>query len=140
MFPAPSTLIAKGRVHAWAGIIRDRERSRAPMNPVRHDAAMDAHGDPRHELRVLELLDALVVALERHAEVGETIASSADAQEAVRRLQDLLGVSELAAVEVSNIQWRKWTREERAKLRSRRDELLARRDDLIARRDSNRPN
>jgi DNA gyrase/topoisomerase IV subunit A len=93
-------------------------------------------GDPRNELQVLELLDALVTALDRHAEVGETIASSADAQEAVRRLQDLLGVSETAAIEVLNVQWHRWTRNGRTELRARRDELLARRDDLLARRDA----
>jgi DNA gyrase/topoisomerase IV subunit A len=97
---------------------------------------MDASADPRNELFELELLDALVMAQERHAEVGETISSCADSQEAVLRLQDLLGVSESAAAEVLNSQWRRLTRDERTELRSRRDQLLARRDDLIAQRDS----
>jgi DNA gyrase/topoisomerase IV subunit A len=93
----------------------------------------------RNDELALEILAALVAALERHAEVGETIISSADEQEAARRLQDLLGASEMAAVEVMNMQWRRWTRDGQTELQSRRDELLARRDDLIARRDSSDP-
>jgi DNA gyrase/topoisomerase IV subunit A len=106
------------------------------MSAVRHDAAMEAHSDPRNDLAALELLDALVAALDRRVEVGEAITSSADEHVAVRRLQDLLGVSESPAKEVLNMQWRRWTRDGQAELRSRRDELLARRDDLIARRDA----
>ncbi len=84
--------------------------------------------DLRDVLARLELLDAVVSALERHAEVGETIASRADETEAARRLQDLPGVSETAAVEVLNMPWRRWARDGQRELRPRRDEQIVRRD------------
>ena len=97
---------------------------------------MGAQEDLRDVLARLELLDAVVSALERYAEVGETIAACADETDAARRLQDLLGVSETAAVKVLSMPWRRWTRDGQRELRSRRDEQLVRRDELIARRDS----
>lgn len=75
----------------------------------------------------LEILDALVAALERRSVVLEAIESSDEAEDAVRRLRELLGVSEAAASEVLNMQWRRLTCQERARIYEYRDALRARR-------------
>jgi DNA gyrase/topoisomerase IV subunit A len=97
---------------------------------MRHHAEMD--GDPEldqreHDGRLLELLDAIAAALERRSEVLAVVESSDEEEEAVRRLTELLGVSELAAVEVLNMQWRRLTRQGRAEIYERRDSLRDRR-------------
>jgi hypothetical protein len=60
----------------------------------------------------------------RHLEMLE---SSDEAEDAMRRLRDLLGVSADVASEVLNIQWRRLTRQGSAELIERRDALRARR-------------
>lgn len=96
---------------------------------MRHHAEMDR--DPELDQRELdgrlEILDALVAALERRSVVLEAIESSDEAEDAVRRLRELLGVSEAAASEVLNMQWRRLTCQERARIYEYRDALRARR-------------
>jgi DNA gyrase/topoisomerase IV subunit A len=82
---------------------------------------------PEFDGRQLEILDALVAAFERRSEVLEAIESSDEEQDAVQRLSELLGVTETAASEILNMQWRRLTRQGRAEIYERRDALRARR-------------
>jgi DNA gyrase/topoisomerase IV subunit A len=71
----------------------------------------------------LELLDALLAALDRRDEVSDVVSASEDTDQAVERLRELLGVSPLAAVEILNMQWRRFTHDERQMLQDRISEL-----------------
>jgi DNA gyrase/topoisomerase IV subunit A len=98
------------------------------LGGMRHDAVVD--GDPEfdrreHVARELDILEGLTAALERWIAVSEVIEASDDTEDAVRRLRDLLGVSETVASEVLNTQWRRLTRQNRAEIIERRDELRA---------------
>jgi DNA gyrase/topoisomerase IV subunit A len=81
------------------------------------------HRDPELVQRELELLDAIASAIERRTVVLAAIESSDDAEDAVRRLTELLGVSAAAASEILNMQWRRLTRQGRAEIYQRRDAL-----------------
>jgi DNA gyrase/topoisomerase IV subunit A len=97
---------------------------------IRHHAEMDRHPefDQRELAQHLEMLDAFVAALESRSVVSEAIEASEDQDDAVRRLRDLLGVSEAAASDILNIPWRRLTRQGRAELYERRDALRDRHD------------
>jgi DNA gyrase/topoisomerase IV subunit A len=82
--------------------------------------------DPDQEwagARQLELLDAMLAALDRRDEVSDVVSASEDSEHAVARLCELLGVSPLAAVEILTMQWRRFTRAVRQEIQSRIDEL-----------------
>jgi DNA gyrase/topoisomerase IV subunit A len=77
----------------------------------------------RERLLELELLEALVAALDRRNEVSDVVSASEDSDHAVERLRELLGVSAVAAVEILNIQWRRFTRAEKQGLQDRISQL-----------------
>ena len=79
----------------------------------------------------LAIIEVLLLALERRGELGDAIAAAADAEAAVDEVQQILGVAREPAIEVLNMQWRRWTSEGRRELAHRRDELQARRDELM---------
>jgi DNA gyrase/topoisomerase IV subunit A len=84
--------------------------------------------DPDHRktaMARIEILDALLLSLDRRHEVADLIADSTDELEARDRLRELLQISEVAATEVLNMQWRRSTREGRSELQLRRDEQVA---------------
>jgi DNA gyrase/topoisomerase IV subunit A len=83
---------------------------------------VDPHQDVARA-RKLELLDALLAALDRREEVSDVVSASEDSDRAVERLRELLGVSPLAAVEILNMQWRRFTRDGRQELLDRINEL-----------------
>lgn len=71
----------------------------------------------------LELLDAFVLAIERRTEVLDLIADSESAEAAREGLCALLGVSDLAATAVLDLQARRFARLEAQRIRDERDEL-----------------
>jgi DNA gyrase/topoisomerase IV subunit A len=79
----------------------------------------------------LAIFEALLLALERRGELGDAIAASADATAALSEVQQILGVPREHAIEVLNMQWRRWTSADRRELAHRRDELVARRAELL---------
>jgi DNA gyrase/topoisomerase IV subunit A len=79
----------------------------------------------------LAIINVLLLALERRGELGDAIAAAADAEAALNEVQQILGVPREHAIEVLNMQWRRWTSAERRELASRRDELQARRAELL---------
>ncbi len=98
---------------AWLGS-EARARSAAATNPA------------GLEEERLTLLDALVLAADRRAEVADLVAAAENPTAAVRNVQRLLGVSREAATDVLNTQLRRWTRADREDLVRRRDELRGR--------------
>lgn len=85
---------------------------------------MDAERQTAAKQRI-EILDALLLSLDRRNEVAEVIAASDDPFEAQERVRELLGISDLGAMEVLNMQWRRTTRKDREESRTRRDETAA---------------
>lgn len=79
--------------------------------------------DPRIERERLEVLEGLLLALDRHSEVSDTVFSSRDAKEALEGVRRLLGVSEVAGIEILNMQWRRFTRADRQAMQDHVDEL-----------------
>ncbi|XVX20635.1 DNA gyrase subunit A [Actinomycetota bacterium] len=74
--------------------------------------------------RDLEVLDALLAAIDRRSEIREAIADSDDTEAAVTAIARLLDVDEIPATAVANLQWRRFTRGERARIAQQRQELL----------------
>ncbi|MCE1180174.1 MAG: DNA gyrase subunit A [Micrococcales bacterium] len=74
--------------------------------------------------RDLEVLDALLAAIDRRSEVMAAIADSDDTEAAVAVIAQLLDVDEIPATAVANLQWRRFTRGERARIARQRQELL----------------
>jgi len=69
----------------------------------------------------LEILEALLAAIDRRSEVSSVVAASQDADTAARAVQDLLGVSAASAVEVLNMQWRRLAGDDRKRMEDDRD-------------------
>ena len=67
--------------------------------------------DRRHLQERLDLLDGLLLAVDRRLEVAEFIASSADPRDAVRRVSAALHVREAVAMDVLAMQWRQLTQQ-----------------------------
>jgi hypothetical protein len=88
--------------HPVVGVDTDRERARTQQ---------------------LEMLEALQVAIARRVEVTEAVVSAEDQIDAVQRLRGLLGVSEVGAVHILNMEWRLFTRSERRALQDRMTDL-----------------
>lgn len=61
----------------------------------------------------LELLNALVAALDRRHEISDVVWASEDSDRAGQRLEELLGVSAVAAVEILNTPWRQFAHDRR---------------------------
>ncbi len=79
-----------------------------------------------HATQRLEVLDAIVAAIERRDEVHEAIASSPSADQARARLVALLGVSDVGAVAVLDLQWRRLAELERTRIITERDDIRRR--------------
>lgn len=75
------------------------------------------------ERQRLEILEVILAALERHHEVSDVVASSETASEASARLRELLGISQVAATEILNMQWRRLARAEQQEMRALINEL-----------------
>ena len=71
----------------------------------------------------LAVLEAVLHALDRRAEVAEVIASAETEEGAVDAVKRLLGISRVHAIEVLNLQLRRTTRSGHADIRRRRDEV-----------------
>jgi hypothetical protein len=108
-------------------ILHQRTGSGDRDGGLRHEPEMEPDPDQRALDDRLAILDVLVAAVERRSEVFAVVESSEDPEDAVRRLQDLLGVSEVGAIEVLNMQWRRLTRRDRTEIHERRDELRVQR-------------
>ena len=79
--------------------------------------------DERQIRQELMILAALVQAIDRRDEVFQTIEDSADGDEAIRRVGQLLGVGELGSRTVLDMQVRRLTRDHRQRLASGAEEL-----------------
>jgi DNA gyrase/topoisomerase IV subunit A len=77
----------------------------------------------RARTQQLEMLDALQVAIARRVEVTEAVVSAEDQSDAVQRLRGLLEVSEVGAIHILNMEWRRFTRSERHALQDRMTDL-----------------
>jgi len=84
----------------------------------------DAIRKDRAEAR-LQILDALVTALDRRGEVLAAVFEAEDTEVARRAVIDLLGVSELGADAVLELQVRRLSRRETQRIRAERDEMRA---------------
>jgi DNA gyrase/topoisomerase IV subunit A len=82
--------------------------------------------DERRTRDELMLLDALVQAMDRREEVFQMIEDSADSDEAIRRVGQLLGVGKLPSRAVLDLQARRFTRDQRQAIASRAEELRSR--------------
>ena len=83
----------------------------------------DEERQARQELMVL---DALAQAMDRRDEVFQVVDDSGDADEAIRRVGQLLGVGELGSRVVLDMQVRRFTRDQRQAIASRAEELRSR--------------
>lgn len=84
-----------------------------------------AEVSPDPHVRMLAVLDALILALDRRVEVAEVISGADDVEVAQLAIQQLLDVSEESSIEVLNMRWRCWTRAKRQDLVHRRDRVRA---------------
>ncbi len=87
--------------------------------------------DQAHQIHMatsrLELLDAVVLAQDRFAEVSAAIAGSSDKHAARAAVGRLLGVREdMAARAVTELHWFRLTADDRRETRAERDEVIAR--------------
>ena len=73
----------------------------------------------------LELLDALLVALDRRDEMLRIAGDAADAAEAGRRIEEAFGLNEAQATAVLDLQVRRFSASERERVRGERDRLRA---------------
>ena len=94
----------------------DRHGERLGREPTWRDVDLDR----------LHLIQTLVDAIERHAEVSDTIVSSKTEESAKDAVAQMLGVCDMCATEVMNMQWRRLSREGLADLRRRAAEIQAR--------------
>jgi DNA gyrase/topoisomerase IV subunit A len=67
----------------------------------------------------LEILEAILAAIDRRSEVSDVIAASETAEDALPRLRELLGISQVGAMEILNMQWRRLARAERREIPER---------------------
>lgn len=82
--------------------------------------------DERRTRDELIILEALERAVDRRDEVFQVIDDSEDADEAIRRVGQLLGVGALGGRVVLDMQVRRFTRDQRQAIVSRADELRSR--------------
>ncbi len=79
----------------------------------------------KDDVERLQILEALVSATARRAEVLQVIGDAANAPEAAAALRELLGVGEVAAEAVVDLQLRRFTEKERDRLTATLDEFRA---------------
>lgn len=79
----------------------------------------------KDDVKRLQILEALVSATARRAEVLQVIGDAANAPEAVAAVRELLGVSQVAAEAVVDLQLRRFTEKERERLTATLDEFRA---------------
>ena len=75
------------------------------------------------------VFEAMERAMGRRDEVFQVIDDSADADEAIRRVGQLLGVDELGSRAVLDLQLRRLTRDQRQAIASRAEELRSKQPD-----------
>lgn len=83
---------------------------------------MDEHERQMQEQQLM-IVDALVQAMDRRDEVFQVIDDSEDAEEARRRLGQLLGVGEVPSRAVLDLQVSRFTRDQRQALAAHAEEL-----------------
>jgi DNA gyrase/topoisomerase IV subunit A len=71
----------------------------------------------------LEILDAVIAAIERRVEVFDLMAGSSSAEEAHSRLAVLLGTSDIGTVAVLDLQARRFTTQDRQRIVDEQAEL-----------------
>lgn len=79
----------------------------------------------QHARARLEILDALVIAVDRRVELMAIVASSPDANEARTELMATLGLSQIQATAVLDLQVRRFATTERQRIVDERTELGA---------------
>ena len=79
----------------------------------------------RHTLERLEILDALVIALDRRDELMQIVASAQDAEQAQDRLRSAFSLNQVQAVAVMDLQVRRFGTEQRDRIRKEREHLRA---------------
>jgi DNA gyrase subunit A len=77
----------------------------------------------RGRLERLEILEALVVGLERHSELFEIVWNSPDADAARFRIADTFGLSLVQATAIQDVQVRRFAAKERDRVIRERDGL-----------------
>lgn len=82
--------------------------------------------DERRAREELMILDGLVRAIDQREEVFQVIEDSEDADEAIRRVGQLLSVGEVSSRAVLDMQARRFTRAQRKAIASRVEELRSR--------------
>jgi DNA gyrase/topoisomerase IV subunit A len=107
---------------------RNHERLASPVSVlVMHAVAVSDNEDVAYEeasaRHRLEFLDAMLAAIERRTEVVDLIAESETADEARASLRALLGISELAATAIIDLQLRRFAKLERSRILDERDEI-----------------
>jgi DNA gyrase subunit A len=85
----------------------------------------DDDGLRSQRVQRLHILNALVSAIDQRDEVHLAICSSPSAEHAVPRLMTLLGISEVGAVAILDLQWRRLAELERDRIIAERDEIRA---------------
>lgn len=99
----------------WRQVVRGAAKDEQP-----------AQAEPdRSAFTQLEIYDGVLAAFERRAEVQETIASSADRATAVRRIRELLDVSQLQATAILELQVQGFSTASRNRVAHRAAELRA---------------
>ena len=97
---------------------------------VVHAVAVSDNDETAHEQanarHRLEFLDAMLAAFERRVEVMDLIAESESADEARAPLRALLGISELAATAIIDLQIRRFAKLERSRILDERDDIRRR--------------
>lgn len=73
----------------------------------------------------LEILNAIVAAQNRHAEVSAAIASAPDQRAAIRAVAELPGVGEVPARAIADLPWRRLTKDSQRQVREERDAIIA---------------
>jgi hypothetical protein len=73
----------------------------------------------------LEYLDSLVLALDHVDQVTRILLDSEDREHAVRRMQDLLSVTDVGARAIFGMSWGRLNREGQVRIRAERDSLLS---------------
>jgi len=76
-------------------------------------------------LQRLEILDALVAALDRRQEVFDVIVASPSAEHARASIAGLLGITDIGAMAILDLQWRRFAELERGRIVDERDAIRA---------------